>query len=200
MVKFDELRISEDGKYLTVECHVENYDVYSNMYIQTIYLEYYKNRGTVGVPSEKAYLMFENHNPTPTDVRAVRCRISLDALPGDFGTSEFRNGLFYVYVTCDGDLAPQVASMYCGYDVTLDIAVIPDWKALYKMIMPYVARFASDCSPCDIPDGFEHFILLWNAFRFAVDTCDWVLVDKLWSELMGTAVGGYVHSGCGCRG
>lgn len=200
MVKFDELRISEDGQYLTVECHIENYDVYSEMYIDTIYLEYYKNRGTVGVPSDKALLMFENDNEDKTKTRHVRCRISLMQLPGNFGTSEFRNGLFYVYVNCDGHLPASVSSMYCGYDVTLDVAVIPDWRMLYKMIMPLVGKFASGCTPCDDVDGFGHLILMWYAFKYAVETCDWTTVDRLWDEFIGDPIGSVSHGGCGCFG
>lgn len=200
MVRFDELRITPDKENLVIECHVEDYDVYSKMYIQTVYLEYYKNRGTVGVPSDKAILLFENDREDPTAVRSFRKRVNLDALPGNFGTQTFSDGLFYVYVVCDGNLPASVSTMYCGFDVPLDVAVIPDWKALYDRIMPLVARFAMDCSPCEVPANFEHLILLWNAFRFAVDTCDWLQVDRLWDKLMGTQSDGYVPSGCGCRG
>lgn len=201
MVKFDELRISEDGRYLTVECHVENYDVYSEMYIESIYLEYYKNRGTTGVPSENAIVLFENHNENPADVRGVRKRISMNDIPSGLGISTFTNGFFYVYVNCNGNLPPEVASMNCTFDNTLDIGVIIDWKALYRKIMPLVASFASNCSGCELPSDFEHMILLWNAFRFAIDTCDWITAERIWDELIG--LGSSAHSGasgCGCFG
>lgn len=200
MVKFDELRISDCGNYLTIECHIENYDVYSEMYINTVYLEYYKNRGSVGVPSEHSLLVFENNNETPSDVRAVRVRVALSDLPSDFGTNVFEGGLFYVYVNCDGNLPAEVSTMHCSFDNTQAVGIIVDWKALYKQIMPYVAKLSQSCNPCDSPSGFEHMILLWNAFKFAVDTCDWVQIDRIWGELMGTATTGHVSSGCGCFG
>lgn len=198
MVKFDELRISDNGENLIIECHIENYDVYSEMYINTIYLEYYKNRGTVGVPSEKALLVFENQNATPSDVRAVRVRVPLTDLPSDMGVTSFEGGLFYVYVECEGDLPAEVAAMHCSFDNTLEVGIVVDWKALYGQIMPRVAKLALDCNACDVPTDFEHLILLWNAFKFAVDSCDWVQVDRLWAELMDTETSGHSASGCGC--
>lgn len=198
MVKFDELRISEDRQRMTVECHVEDYDVYAGMYIQSIYLEYYKNRGTVGVPSDKAILLFENHNDDPTVVKAVRKTITPVSIPPDFGTTSFDGGLFYVYVICDGDLAPEAATMTCGFDNTLDVGVIPDWKMLYERIMPLVAKFADSCTPCDDIPGFGHLILLWYAFKYAIDVCDWVTVDRLWDEFIGGTTGSGSAGGCGC--
>lgn len=198
MVKFDELRISENGSALTVECRVENYDVYKDMYIDSIYLEYYKNRGTIGSPSDKAIRIFENRNTDKNSVKAVRKTITVDALPGNFGADTFAGGLFYVYVNCDGNLPASVSTMYCGFDVPLDIAVVPDWKMLYEKIMPMVAQYASGCSPCEDITGFGHFILMWYAFKFAVDTCDWVSVDRLWDEFIGDADGPVSRGGCGC--
>jgi hypothetical protein len=198
MVKFDELRISENGEYLTIECRIEDYDVYSDMYIDTIYLEYYKNRGTIGVPSEKALKVFENTRQDKNAVKHVRVRLCLTQLPGNFGTSDFRNGLFYVYVNSDGNLPAAVAGMGCGYDVNLDVAVIPDWKMLYEKIMPLVAKYASGCTPCDDISGFGHLILMWYAFKYAVETCDWVTVDRLWGEFVGDAAGAVSRGGCGC--
>ena len=203
MVKFDELRISEGGQYLTVECHVENYDMYREMYIQSIYLEYYKDRGSAGM-SDKALLLFENHNETPSDVRGVRKRISVDEIPGWFAEGGFERKMFYVYVTCDGNPtgahAAEMEERSCTFESTKDIGVIVDWKALYKLIMPLVAGFAANCSGCDVPDNFEHMILLWNAFRFAIDTCDWATAERIWDELMGNSASSPIGSaGCGCN-
>ena len=202
MVKFDELRISEDGRFLTVECHVENYDMYREMYIESIYLEYYKNRGATGM-SEKALLLFENHNDVPTDVRGVRKCISVNDLPSWFECPAFRGGLFYVYVTCNGsptgEHAIEMDACGCSFSHNHDTGIIVDWKALYEKIMPLVAQYASKCSGCEVPADFETMILLWNAFRFAVDVCDYEQLEKIWDELMGIESSGRISSGCGCR-
>lgn len=200
MVKFDELRISEDGQCLTVECHVENYDIYSEMYIESIYLEYYKDRGA---SPDKKLLLFENHNQNPADVRAVRKRITVNEIPGGFAGGKFAGNMFYVYVTCNGPSRAfamlEEMGMNCSFQQNVDIGVIVDWKALYRKIMPLVASFASNCSGCELPSDFEHMILLWNAFRFAIDTCDWVTAERIWDELMGLeSAGAHGGSGCGC--
>lgn len=196
MVKFDELRISEDGQFLTVECHIDDYAAYSDMYIESIYLDYYKNRNPVSGPSEHKIILYEHVIESQRESRAVRARISTSAIPQDFGTNEFSRGMFYVYVHCEGTPTAEAETMGCGADNPDVLGVIIDWHALYEKIMPLVARFSAKCSPCEIPSNFENLILLWNAFRFAVDACDWAQAERLWEELMGLENDGHVSAGC----
>lgn len=198
MVRFDELRIADDYKSLIIEAHVEDYDFYDEMYIKTIYLEYYKNRGTPGVPSDKALLVYENTGDD-TSVRSVRAVVNSAALTLEgMGVDTFVEGMFYVYVTCDGNLPASVASMGCDYDNTLDLAVVVDWKFLYTLGMGFVARLADSCNMCEDAADFEQYILFWNAMKFAVDTCDWTQLERFWPALVGTA-GDFPATGCGCN-
>lgn len=194
MITFDDLRISEDKAMLTVQCHVSDYDIYDNMYIKEIYLEYYKNRGVIGVPSNKALKIFDN-GTGDTSVRSASVNVSASSLSG-MDLSSFDKGLFYVYVKCDGTLAPEVAGMSCGYDVTTSIGIVIDWYLFYGFGMNYVSRMARG-GFCDVPADFEHFILLWNALRLAVETSDWVNIEMLWERLIQTNVIA-VASKCGC--
>lgn len=198
MIRFDELRITDDKNMIVIECHVEDYDIYDEMYIKSIYLEYYKNRVSAGTPSDKAVEMYYDEDGSAAK-RAIRVTLPIATLPADIGTDTFDRGLFYVYVNCDGNLSPSVATMQCGYDNTLDIGVILDWQFLYFKGMNYVANFAAYCNPCSDSTDFENYILLWNAIKFAVDTCDWVQLERLWPAIV-DSTSDFSIGGCGCNG
>lgn len=198
MVTFDDLRISSDKQSVVVECHVDQYDIYKDMYIKSIHIEYFRNRGVVGVPGEHAICIYENTEPDTT-VQQIRKTLSVNSLSADkFGTDKFDGGLFYVTVQCDGNLPASAASYGCWADNTVDVGVILDWQVLYHQGMQYVAALTDACNVCDSMSDFEHFILVWNAIKLAIDTCDWVQLDKLWPDLVGGTVP-VDGSGCGCK-
>jgi len=197
MIRFDDIHLADDYSSLVVECHVEDYEVYSNMYIKSIYLEYYKNRGTIGVPSQKAIQIYDNSTPD-TSVKSVRATVNAASLTG-IGTDTFQKELFYIYVNCDGTLDPTVSSMDCDMDVTLDVGVVLDWKFVYQKGMKYIAGVASCKNTCEDVDNFESFILLWNALKMAADVCDWAQLERIWPKLVATP-GTSSNYGCGCNG
>jgi len=202
MVLFNELRITEDRKCLIVDCEVDRVDLYSNMYIDSIYIEYYKNSPVSGMPSDKAYILYENSSSDNT-VKSVIRSMDIAALKSsDMGIDSFRDGLFYVIVKCDGELGTVPSGMPCGYDNVTDIAVILDWKSFYERGMNFVSSMFNNCGDkCAVPAGFEQFVLLWNALKLAISVCDWDAVNMLWDNIIGT--GGYGQTnalvfGCGC--
>lgn len=211
MVTFNELRISEDGSCLIVDCGIEGVDIYKNMYIKDIWIDYYKNTTAASMPSEKAYCIFENDtdDKTRNHVRVSMQKSQLQLTK--FGISSFEGGLFYVIVHCDGDLLTSVANLPCGYDETTKIGVIIDWRSFYERGMQYVSALYGACGQknfCEYPAGFEDFIILWNSLKLAINTCNWDLVKTIWERILNlpenviaSGDGGYipVSSGCGCR-
>ena len=208
MVVFNELRIAEDGGCLIVDCEIENVDLYKNMYIESIYIDYYKNTSAVTMPSDKAFLVYENKTGD-TSVRAKRVSMSAVSLTrSEFGISSFDDGLFYVIVNCAGVPGSDIVNYPCGTDNPQRIGVILDWRAFYQRGMNYVGAILGTCRKtnwCDSPDGFEDFIILWNALKLAIDTCDWTLVKDLWEKFLNApfSIGASAQStgrtgGCGC--
>lgn len=198
MITFDDLRISEDKKTLSVLCHISDYEIYDNMYIKEVYLEYYKNRGTIGVPSSKAIKIYEN-TQSSSSVRSLALSVPDSVLDsGLLGVSTFDKEMFYVYVICDGTLPASVATMGCGYDETTKVGIVIDWLMVYQMGMGYVARMAKKCGNCDLADDFEHYILLWNAIKLAVETTDWEQMEILWPILAHSGAGKPFND-CGCN-
>ena len=211
MVTFNELRITEDRQCLIVDCEVENIDIYRDMYIKSIYLEYYKNASAASMPSDMAYKMFENSKNGEPDTKLKAVRVSLpdsSLYKTGFNISGYEDGLFYVVVVCDGELARNVANYPCGYDDVVTIGAVIDWKTFYQMGMQYVASIYGNCGNpnfCENPDGFEDFVLLWNALKLALSSCNWPFVAQLWDRFLNapyskTSVPSSVTGsrGCGC--
>lgn len=208
MVTFNELRICEDGNYLIVDCEIDNVDVYKDMYIQNIYLEHYKDASALGMPGENAYLLYEN-KCDDAFVKGKRIVFPKSDLGyTKFGLSSFDGEVFYVIVECGGTPTADVAYMPCGADDTKTIGAVLDWGLFYRRGMGYIASLFDDCgNPCQPTDEFEHFILLWNALRLAIETCDWETVKDLWDKFRlakgdktsgGQSVFSSRMTGCGC--
>lgn len=206
MVTFNELRIADDRKCLVIDFEVENVDVFKDMYVEAVYLEYYKNANPTGVPGEKAVTVWENTRDD-NSIRAKRIYYRLNTTDSaKMGVTTFDNGLFYVIVKCAGEPGYQITNMPCGSDNPYQIGAILDWKAFYTRGMQYVNSLFGGCNPCPDLTGFEHFAVLWNALKMAISTCDWNLVSDLWDKFLlapnnnaFTPVPVPKSSGCGCR-
>jgi hypothetical protein len=54
---------------------------------------------------------------------------------------------------------------------------------------------------CKIPVGFADFILLWNAFKAAVETEHYISAVKYWKMLFDKNISSYGNNKpCGCHG
>lgn len=209
MVRFNELRITEDGKCLIVDCEIEQIGLYADMYIDEIRLDYYKNVDSSGLPTTKSYQMWKYKDGDPK-MRGVRVSMEDSAIPlQDFdinavGDGLFRDGLFYVTVICGGSPKMTVhgTELPCGIDSNIDTQAVIDWKGFYERGMQFVSSmYGCGADKCEIPAGFEDFILLWNALKTAIAVCDWPLVSKLWDRILRSraynkTVG--LSGGCGC--
>ena len=207
MVTFNELRICEDGSKLIIDCEVDDNELYDGVYIHSIHLEHYKNASIAGMPGSKAVLLYENKY----DDRRIRSRHIIlersDIRLVDLDITSFDGELFYVIVNCGGDLNVSAleGQIPCGADNYTDIGAILDWRLFYSRGMGYIASMFDRCgNPCQPTGPFEHYILLWNALKLAIETCDWETVKDLWGMFKmdrGTGSGAVSITGtggCGC--
>lgn len=203
MILFNELRMTDDKSRLIIDCHIEGLDIYKDMYIKNIYVDYYGNR-EVTLPSARCVKVYENAddegNPVTT-VQAVRVNLDLsDAVRKQFIISTFAGGLFYVTVECDGTVPATVSTMPCGYDTSVDYGVIVDWEMLYTLGMRHATTYNFGCGACG-DDDFETFVLMWNSIKLAVQSCDFTVMERFWEKFIrafavtDTAV---TSSVCGC--
>lgn len=194
MILFDQLRISDDGKRLYINIHVNEADYFRDVYLDSLTIM------TADKVSET-----NPHAPTSDYVyqktfAGNQKTAELVLQPTDFGLtyskSDFSGELFFIYVKAKGTPA---SSIPCGMDEEVTVAVVFDEKLLYQRVMDYSRELADSC---ELPMGFADMILKWNAFVSAVETCHWVVAIKFWKLLFeGKSAGSLTRKkGCGCHG
>lgn len=215
MVTFNELRITEDKSRIIVDVEIDEADGFDGFYIDQVKLEYYEQFVSDSYASENAVTLyqFDDDDEDAEPIRHFRICFSLDdydptkvTVPDSFGTKTFDNGMFFVFVRCEG--SPTNTAVYTGYGceevAQTAIGVILDWKRVYEHGISFAARLANRCgNSCDTSNGFESFILLWYALQLAIATCDYIQAKKLWNRFIrafssGTTTSFSLSSGCGC--
>lgn len=189
---------------MVIDCSVESITVYANMYIKKIELYSYKNATSAGIPSDanKVLTIYNNSTPDTTVKNVRRCVSSTTLSSNTLGVTTFKDGLFYVRVTCDGSLGSDISQYSCGADSTVDIAIVPDWKSLYDAGMGFISRMGGCKSLCDDNFGYEQFILNWFAIRLAISACDYDGLAAAWDRFfrLNTCTSNIsATGGCGCR-
>lgn len=101
MIGFSELRMSADKSKLLVGCFVEDFDFYENIYIDSVYVDYYRNRLSSGSPSDHAKCLYKNKLGKATD------KLHYDAA----------NKVFYIKNPTDA----EVLTRFKGDNVTVNI-------------------------------------------------------------------------------
>ena len=207
MVIIDQFRISDDGKRIYINVHVNSADYFEHVYLDSITImthekvteatyagvpteDYiYKKTFGDGVKSADLVLTANDFQKTwETDPQAIA-----------FKESEIPKTLFFMYVKVKGE--PDECTP-CALDREYTVGVTFDNKLLYQQVMDYTKQLGDDCT---IPTGFTDFILQWNAFKASVDTEHWVPAVKYWKMLFGDGSGaGYskytTTKPCGCHG
>lgn len=195
----------DDKTRLVIDCFVEGLEIYKDMYIKNIYVDYYGNREE-HLPSAKCIQVYKNEDKDGNPVTTVQAvRVTLDAsnaaVGEQFGITSFERGLFYVTVECDGTLPATVSTMSCGYDNTVDYGIIVDWEMLYTLGMRYATSYNFGCRKCKEEDNFETFVLMWNSIKMAVQSCDFSVLERFWAKFVRLFTGSdvpIVSAGCGC--
>lgn len=201
-VIFDQLRISDDGSKMYLSVHVNKADYFKDVYIDSIAI----------LTSEK---VSETNPFFPTsnyiykeDVEGSKKEINLVLTPEDFvrvwesepeamkfKRSDMGNTLFFVYVKTKN--APDSCTP-CRLDEEMNLAVTFDENMLYQRVMDYTKELVKDCTT---PTGFIDFILLWNAFKAAIETEHYIPAIKFFGMLFGTMNGKITDiKDCGCHG
>lgn len=233
MVVFDQLRISDDGKRMYISVHVNRADYFKDVYLESITVTTADNvlETVESLPDKYIYQQkFETTVPTETDEdnrkKEVDLVIDIGILCGAFinkdsngnaqheykpfatidfqeKRSNFSNDLFFVYVKTTGGVEYSPC-LPCRFDEEITVGVTFDEGLLYQRMMNFTRELADDCI---IPQGFTDFILLWNAFKVAIETEHYKPAIEYFNMLFGNKATGYGSSGtygkskgCGCHG
>lgn len=204
MILFDQLRISDDGQRLYINAHVNKADYFKNRYIDSVVIMTADkvSETAPGTPtSDYIYKKEIEGNVKELDLVLTPLDFTksweTDPKAMAFNRADMSNTLFFVYIKCKG--TPGECTP-CRLDEEITLGVVFDENVLYQRVMDYTKELVADCS---IPTEFTDFILLWNAFKAAIETEHYVAAIKFYNKLFGVVKSGYSNNTiktCGCNG
>lgn len=192
-VIFDQLRISDDGKRMYINLHINNADYFDNVYLDSLTIM------TADKVSET-----DPYQPTEESIyhktfdgeqkEANLVLTSLDFNERFLSGSTLSKDLFFVYVKIKG--TPDECTP-CRLDEEVTLGVTFDENMLYQRVMDYTKSLADTCN---IPRGFINLILQWNAFKASVETEHYIPAIKFWKLMFANPVFNTITKNCGCHG
>lgn len=157
MVTFNELRVTNDGKYLIIDVSVRDLSYYEDIYLDSVSIDTqdtYKDGG----PSTAVIYTKDISKEAPN---SKHYRLELGV--GEFLPSLYNN-MFFVYVKVKGTPSSDVP---CGMDNVYTLGVTFNTCALYTALMSYVKEVNKSC---DIPKNFIDLFLQFKALQVSVET------------------------------
>lgn len=202
MVIFDQLRISDDGKRMYINAHVNKASYFNNIYIDTITIMSSDrvSETSPGIPtSDYIYTHKVDGNEkelnlvlTASDFKKVW---ETDPKAMALSQVDMSGTLFFVYIKCKG--VPGACTP-CTLDEETTLGVTFDENLLYQRAMDFTKELVDECKE---PTAFVDFILLWNAFKYAIETEHYVAAIKFYNMLFGGHIRQIGHiKTCGCHG
>lgn len=204
MIIFDQLRISDDGRRMYVNAHVNKASYFDDIYIDsiTIMTADKVSETAPGTPtSDFIYTKKIEGNEKELDLMLTALDFTKDyeedPKAKNFQQGDMSRTLFFVYIKCKG--VPGECTP-CRLDEETTLGVVFDENILHQRVMDYTKELLDDCH---VPIGFMDFILQWNAFKSSVETEHYIAAIKFFNMLFGRVNdSGHlgIVKGCGCHG
>lgn len=227
MVQFDQLRISDDGKELFIDVHVNTSSYFKNVYLNGIVIidanskeKDCKSKDYTGISETDPYVPNNNYvykseisgNEKELHLRLTKADfdaafVNMNSGGGldsskpyakvSFNKPNFSDSLFFVYIICKGADSECTPCVLDSSKPTVGVTF--DEKLLYQRVMDYIKQLSDNCT---VPREFIDFILLWNGFKASIETEHYVPALKYWQMLFDNPkfINGITTKGCGCHG
>ena len=227
MVQFDQLRISDDGKELFIDVHVNTSSYFKNVYLNGIVIidanskeKDCKSKDYTGISETDPYVPNNNYvykseisgNEKELHLRLTKADfdaafVNMNSGGGldsskpyakvSFNKPNFSDSLFFVYIICKGADSECTPCVLDSSKPTVGVTF--DEKLLYQRAMDYIKQLSDNCT---VPREFIDFILLWNGFKASIETEHYVPALKYWQMLFDNPkfINGITTKGCGCHG
>lgn len=218
MILFDQLRISDNGKNLYIDAHVNKAENFDNAFIESVtimtadkvsetapemYTEDYIYKKTFEGDVKEIHLFLgkEDFDAAFINVDTEGSPID-DAVPvGKVSYSKdiLSNDLFFVYVNVRWEGEPD-SCLPCSVISLPALGVTFDETLLYQKAMQFTKALADECR---VSREYIDFILLWNGFKAAIETEHYNPAISFWKKMF--FVGGGISgintvNPCGCHG
>ena len=227
MVQFDQLRISDDGKELFIDVHVNTSSYFKNVYLNGIVIidanskeKDCKSKDYTGISETDPYVPNNNYvykseisgNEKELHLRLTKADfdaafVNMNSGGGldsskpyakvSFNKPNFSDSLFFVYIICKGADSECTPCVLDSSKPTVGVTF--DEKLLYQRAMDYIKQLSGNCT---MPREFIDFILLWNGFNASIETQHYVPALKYWQMLFDNPkfINSITTKGCGCHG
>lgn len=203
MIIIDQLRISDDASRMFINAHVNKASYFDNVYIDsiTIMTSDKVSETTPGSPTSD-YIYIKKIEGDEKELNLVLSASDFikswetDPKAMAFSQADMSRTLFFVYVKCklSGGLDPCIP---CTLDEEVTLGAVFDENILHQRVMDFTKDLLRDCS---VPTAFMDFILLWNAFKSAVETEHYIAAIKFYNMLFGVVGESATAKVCGCHG
>ena len=204
MIIFDQLRISDDGKRMYINAHVNKADYFNDIYIDSIVIQTADkvSETNPGLPtSDYVYIKKAEENAKELNLVLEASDLSRswesDPKAIAFNRGDMSKTLFLVYIKSKG--TPGSCTP-CRLDEETTLGVVFDENVLHQKVMDYTKELVADCS---VPSAFIDFVLLWNAFKSAIETEHYIPAIKFFNmmfEEVGKSSQNRTIKICGCNG
>lgn len=201
MVTFDQLRISDDGRKMYIDVHV---NPVSNFYLDNIVIMTADKVSETApdVPlkdSEGNYVDYIYYAEFKDNLREASLVLGSNDFNVSFSKANLSSDLFFVYVKCKRvDGKPVDYYIPCRLDEETTLGITFDYTLFYQKAMNYTKDLVKNC---EIPMAFTDFILLWNAFKVSVETEHYLSAIRFYNLMFDISRGGHTTiKNCGCHG
>ena len=215
MIRFVQLRISNDGKKLYVEFAVNTAREFDNVKLDSIAIttqDYVSEANPDSFPEKFIYKKVYGENDKEDYIVLDRGVFDAAWNNTNQGTGEaidvnepiantsytgtiLSNNMFFVYVKCKGYPA-ECVPCELAKEVTLGIAM--DDSIFHQKTMQFTKELIKDCQ---VPVGFIDFILMWNVLNSSIETGHYHEAINFWKRLTVDVDSRCVPiKRCGCHG
>jgi hypothetical protein len=204
MIIWNQLRISDDGKRMYINAHVNGASYFDKITIDSIVIMTGDRVSETdpGTPTSD-YIYIKKFDDDTKEINLVLSPSDLsrswetDANAIAFNRADMSKTLFFVYIKCKG--TPDSCTP-CTLDEQTTLGVVFDENILHQKVMDYTKELVADCS---VPTAFTDFILLWYAFKSAIETEHYIPAIKFFNmifEEVGKGTSSRTYKSCGCHG
>lgn len=199
MVIFDQLRISDDASKMYINLHVNDADYFDDVYLSNLTIMTSDNISQTDPTSPKTddngdYTDYIYTLDFDSETKEASLVLTASDFNENYTDSTMGTNLFFVYVTCTG--SPTECTP-CSLDDATVVGVTFDTKLMYQKVMEHTKSLAKECT---IPHEFIDFILLWNAFKAAIETDHFLPAVEFYNKLFDIVGTVSSTSRCGCYG
>ena len=164
MIVFNNIRISQDDKYITIDAEIENNKYYENMYIDSVIIDNQDTFSPNGPSNNPVYtykaqplnsdiytendlankVTDEDNIPVQDENNTYYSRnVHLELTKVDLNLATLEKNIFFIYIVAGGVPAPDTP---CGYDNNTAVKVLVNTYPIYRNIMNYIKELGNTCS------------------------------------------------------